>query len=360
MSDSSSVNTVTTARPSVSVRGSDNPAAAAGLLRLLVVESTQGLYRCEMTLGNWGVENGQTSFLYLDRQKIDFGDDLEITWNTGNQPVKLFSGRVMAIEGDYPEGSAPQITFLAEDRLQDLRMTRRSRCFSDVSDSAVFQQVASDHSLQSQVNLSGPTHKILAQVNQSDLAFLRQRARSLGAELWIDGTTLHAAQRSDRGSNTARLTYNANLFSFTVSADLASQRSVVTASGWDVSSKEASTHEAEESVINSELNGQKSGPGLLTEKIGQRKEFLAHTLPYTSDEATNYAEGYFRMMARRFVTGRGITQPPPVLHAGDTANLSGLGSIFSGDYYVTEVRHVFDLENGMRTEFSVERPFISE
>lgn len=360
MTDAPAVNTVTSARPAISVRGASLPAAEAGLLRLLIVETVEGLYHCEMTLGNWGTEDGETSFLYLDRQKIDFGDDLEISWRGEDQPVTLFSGKVMGIEGEYPEGAAPQITFLAEDRLQDLRMTRRSRSFNDVSDADVFQQIASDHSLQAEVNLNGPTYKVLTQVNQSDLAFLRSRARLLAAEVWVDGTTLHAAARPDRGSEPARLTYNANLFSFTVLADLANQRTAVNASGWDVSSKQAATHEASESVISSELNSQPSGPGILAEKIGERKEYLAHTLPFSSSEATTHAEGYFRMMARRFVTGRGITQPTPVLRAGARVNLAGLGGLFSGEYYVTGVRHVFDNQQGMRTEFSVERPFISE
>jgi uncharacterized protein len=357
---SPAVNTVTSARPAISVRGQDNPTASAGLLHMQIVETIEGLYRCEMTLGNWGVEDGATGYLYLDRQKIDFGDALEVSIAFGDQPEKLFNGRVMGIEAEYPEGASPQITFLLEDRLQDLRMTRRTRSFENMTDAAVIQQIASDHSLQAQVDLSGPTHKTLAQVNQSDLAFIRQRARALAAEIWLDGTTLHIAPRSSRSTTPASLTYNANLTSFTVLADLANQRTGVTASGWDVSGKQAATHEAAESVISGELNGQKSGPGLLAEKLGERKEFLAHTLPFSSDEATNHAEAYFQMMARRFVTGRGIAQPPPVLHAGSTVSLTGLGGLFNGDYYLSEVRHSFDLSQGFRSEFRVERPFISE
>jgi phage protein D len=213
--------------------------------------------------------------------------------------------------------------------------------------------------LQAEVDLNGPTHKILAQVNQSDLAFLRQRARILAAEIWLDDTTLHASPRSNRRGASASLTYNANLLTFTVLADLANQRTAVTASGWDVSGKQSATHEADESVINSELNGQTSGLSLLTEKLGERKEYLAHTLPFSSDEAITHAEAYLRMMARRFVTGRGIAQPPPILHVGDTVTLAGLGGLFNGDYYVSEVRHTFTLTHGFRTEFYVERPFIS-
>ena len=34
----------------------------------------------------------------------------------------------------------------------------------------------------------------------------------------------------------------------------------------------------------------------------------------------------------------------------------GLGPLFSGDYYLAEVTHRFDTEQGMRSDLTVERP----
>jgi hypothetical protein len=36
--------------------------------------------------------------------------------------------------------------------------------------------------------------------------------------------------------------------------------------------------------------------------------------------------------------------------------LQGLGALFDGQYYVCEVRHTFDGQNGYCTHFAVERP----
>src|SRR6185312_16453743 len=108
----------------------------------------------------------------------------------GQDPI--FKGKIMALEAIFPEGQSPEISVLAEDRFQDLRMTRRTRTFSDVSDADVIKQIATDHGLTPEVNIPGPTYKVLAQVNQSDLAFIRDRARSVDAEVWMTGNTLHA------------------------------------------------------------------------------------------------------------------------------------------------------------------------
>ena len=128
---------------------------------------------------------------------------------------------------------------LAEDRFQDLRMTRRTRTFADVSDADVISQVAGDHGLTPSVGVSGPTHKVLAQVNQSDLAFLRERARALDAELWVSDSTLNVQPRASRGGSPVTLTYGKELRELRVLADLAGQRTSLEVTGWDVSGKQA-------------------------------------------------------------------------------------------------------------------------
>ena len=171
-SNNGSNGTVQTARPRIVVAGSDVPALADGLLSLVVAEDTQGLYRCEAGFGNWGTKANAVDFLYYDRKTIDFGKPFQVKVDAD----VIFDGRVMALEGHFPRESPPQLVLLAEDRFQDLRMTRRSRSFADIDDTGVFNQIASEHKLTPKVNVQGPKHRVLAQVNQSDLAFLRERA----------------------------------------------------------------------------------------------------------------------------------------------------------------------------------------
>src|SRR5207248_6400409 len=142
-----------------------------------------------------------------------------------------------ALEGSFPEGAPPLITILAEDRFQDLRMTRRTRSFENVSDTDVIRHITSDHGFTDDVSADGPTYKILAQVNQSDLAFMRERARSINAELWVEDTKLFAKSRTDRAGMAIDLAYGNKLFSFSVRADLAHQCTEVGVAGWDVEGK---------------------------------------------------------------------------------------------------------------------------
>jgi phage protein D len=348
---------VISAIPSLTLDGQVNASLGEGLLNLVVTDSVEGLCACEINVGNWGSQSGSIGFLYLDRQTLDFGKTLQVKFGPSGSEGTVFEGRISALEAQYPNGTQPYLTILAEDRFQDLRMTRRTRTFEDSSDDSVIQQIASDHGLTPDVQVSGPTHKVLAQVNQSDLAFLRERARTLDAELWIESGTMHVAARARRTSS-SNLTFNypGTLREFSVLADLAHQCSGLTVSGWDVSSKQAIAHQADDSLLQGELAGGSSGASVLKAKLGDRTETVVHAVPQSTDEAQAIAETLFKRTGRQFVTGRGIVDPDPRLCVGSSITLKGLSSLFNGTYYVTGVRHLFDRQNGLRSEIRVERP----
>ncbi|MDQ1639066.1 MAG: uncharacterized protein QOF62_2405 [Pyrinomonadaceae bacterium] len=342
---------VIAARPTILVDGQENAPLAGGLLELIIVENTSGLYRCEAKFGNWGAINNTTDFLYFDRRTLEFGKGFAVKLGTDS----IFEGKIMGLEASFPTGRSPEIRVLAEDRFQDLRMTRRTRTFSDVTDADVISQVANDHGLSPSVSVNGPTYKVLAQVNQSDLAFIRERARTIDAEVWMSGSTLNAKSHSSRDAGTLQMTYGNQLRGFTVLADLAMQRTSVFVNGWDVSSKSGLQYEATDSVISSELSGDTSGVSILQSAFGARKEALVHTVPLNSDEAQYEAEAFFKMSARRFVVGHGVAETNATLRVGCKADLQGLGPLFNGKYYVSDVKHRFDGVKGLRSEFRAER-----
>jgi phage protein D len=351
---------VLAARPLINVAGEDNTTLSDGLLSLSVLENTQGLYRCEAVFGNWGAADRDIGFLYFKRDILEFGKPWQIKLGRGGDAETIFDGRIMGLEAQFPEGKAPQIVVLAEDRFQDLRMTRRTRTFEQVGDADVCNRIANDHGLSPAVDVSGPTYPVLAQVNQSDLAFLRERARTIDAELWMEGSTLHVQQHTRRGGETLELTYGAALREFTVLADLAQQRTSVIAGGWDVGGKDKLQYEATDTVLGSELNGDTSGARILAQALGTRKEALVHTVPLSSEETQAVAETYFKLSARRFLTGRGLADPDARLRVGSMVDLKGLGPLFSGKYYVVAVQHMFDGIHGLRTAFTVERPGLGQ
>jgi phage protein D len=346
-------------RPTIKIDGEEQRELSESLLQsLLIEETTLGLFRCEARFANWGAHANaeRVDFYLFDGQIVDFGKEIEIELGPPGGTRRVFKGRITGLEAHYAKERPPELTVLAEDRFQDLRMERRTRTFEDSSDADAMRAIIAQHGLTADIDVDGPTHRVLAQVNQSDLAFLRERAAAVDAELWLDDRTVHVQARARRDAGSITLTYGAGLLELTVMADLAHQRSAVKVSGWDVAGKQAIDVEAGESAVSAELASRRSGGGVLGLVLAERAERVGLATPLSQAEAQALADARYRRRARRFLTGAGVADGNPAIQVGGTLEARGVGPLFEGAYYVTQVRHTFDLVNGYRTTFEVERP----
>jgi phage protein D len=344
-------------RPTITVDGTVQRELGDGLLQSLLIDETiLGLFRCEARFANWGAQGDRVDFYLFDGRIVDFGKEIEIEMGPPRSTRRVFKGRITGLEGQFPKERPPELTVLAEDRFQDLRMERRTRTFEDSTDADTMRAIIAQHGLAADIDVDGPTHRVLVQVNQSDLAFLRERATAVDAELWLDDRTLHIQARARRNAGSVTLTYGAELLEFTVLADLAHQRSAIQVSGWDVAGKEAVAVQAGESAVSSELDGRRSGGSVLGRALAQRTERVGLATPLAQAEAQALADAGYRRRARRFLSGLGVADGNPAIRVGGAVDLRGVGPLFEGSYYVTLARHTFDLVHGYRTTFQVERP----
>lgn len=342
--------------PEVRLAGTDPGGLADLLVSATVEESVSGLARCEVRLDNWGATAEGPGYVFVDRGTFDFGATVEVTVGPPDERDSIFSGRLTGIEGDYQAASGPTLVLLAEDALQDLRMTRRTRTFEERSDVEVIEEIAVGHGLTPRVDLDGPTHAVLCQLNQSDLSFLRDRALPYGADVWLDGTTLHVGRRDD---DPLVLRFGRELLSFRVLADLAMQATEQRVAGWDPDGKEAVFETAEQSSLGADLGSDAGGGKLLSDLFGERAATTTLHRAVTSSEARAIARGLYRERARRFVTGMGVADGLAGLRAGRSVALAGLGRIFDGTYRLSRVVHRYDRAAGYRTKVEVERSGIS-
>ena len=292
----------------------------------------------------------QPGFQFFDRQTLDFGKTICIR----QAGEVLFQGRITALSASYPQGAPPEFTVLAEDRLQDLRMVRRTRSFAAQGLADIARSIAADHGLQPDISVSGPTWASLAQVAQSDLAFLLDLARREDAMVWVDDGKL--VVKPARDVPAVSLSWAGTLRSFDVCADLAGQRTALLASGWNVAEKSAARHEADKAALGNELGNDLAGGDILQQAFGARKDQVAHLVPANDAEARTLAEAGYRHLARNFVIGEGECETDPLVRVGARLTLAGLGPLFDGDYRIRARTHLFDAGQGARTRFTCDRP----
>lgn len=347
--------------PELKVGGEARPELARDLALLQIDEDVNGMRRLFATFIAIGPREGarDEQLNWLDGQVLDFGKELKVSMGPTDAREELFSGKISAIELALEQSRAPEVVCLAEDRLMDLRMTRRFKTYENVSDADLLQQIASQHGLSGVAEVQGPTWPLVQQWNQSDLAFLRERARRLGAELWVDGTALHMATRDRRNGNAVTLIQGSNLRQVRLRADLAHQRSKVVASGFDDADQDAIDEEAGSSAIAAEAQGNPHGAQVLERAFAERSSYRVRDVPLKDAEASALARAALLARARRFVTVSGVADGHTQIRVGSLLRLERVSPLFEGDgFYVIRVRHQFDREHGYRTHFDAERAWI--
>ena len=343
------------ARPSFKVAGQDQPALALGLLELTVRERRDGLASCVARFGALGTDEGTPDFQWMDRATLDFGAEIEVIL----QEEPIFKGKITALTGEFSAVGPPTLTVSAEDACQELRMTRRSRVFSGVTDADVVRRIAADHGRDANIVADdGRTWPQLGQLNESDLAFLRRRALLAGWDLWVADGRLHAVARDRWTDDPVLLTCPSELRAVEISADLAHQRTALRVGGWSVADRDGVTSEATAAAIASEATDGESGPAVLEAKLGARVEGVAHTLSGTSEATRAEAEALRRTLARRVGVADGGAAAGQRLGVGKRGDLRGVGPLFEGVYAVVAAELRFDQTTGATTTFQAERPWI--
>jgi phage protein D len=334
-------------------------------LRLEVEEDTRGLRTMEVHLAATGVgaPGPPGRMLHLESQELDFGSRIQVSVGPPDGQRIVFDGVVSAIEAVFADGAPPAVVIRAEDALMRLRMVRRAHTFTNVTDGGIADAVAGFHGLDSSVAIGPdvPTYPVVQQFNQSDLAFLRERARLVEAEIWCDGQTLHMATRPNRAGTELTLVQGGSLLAARLCADLAHQRTTVTVTGYDASARGVIEQEAGGDVIRAEATGGRTGPQVVDLALGTSAAFRVREVPLDQTQARAWARAEMLRRGRRFVTVSGLTRGSPDMVVGSRLTLVDVGQPFDGGgYYATRVRHTFDHTSALRTHFEAERPTVNE
>jgi phage protein D len=353
----------TSTAPTFKVDGPLKGELARDLLRLDVEEDTEGLKTMRahfLALGpaNQGTEEQP---LYLDGAIVDFGKSIEVTIGPPSNRKVIFKGTISGLELSQEEGQMPNVTVFAEDDLMKLRMTRRMKTYENKTDAAIAQAIASEHGLSANAAADGPSYDVVQQWNQSDLAFLRDRARLVQAEVWFADGAINFKTRPNRSGNSVTLVNGNHLIAVELRADLAHQRTKIKVSGYDATQRAQIEDEAGSSAIQAEVSGGRLGPVLLQSAFGDRVSHRVCEAPLVVGDATAWAKAEMLERSRRFVTAVGTTRGTPELAVGSNLTLERVGAPFKGaGYYATYVRHSYDLSSGHRTHFRAERATLNQ
>ena len=186
------------ARPTLRFGGQADERATELVREMTMTESEGGMRSLVLELSNWAsTRDGRAGLAFEASDSVRLGGEIEVYGGEVDRPRELFRGRITALESVHERGTAPRLRILAEDALVGARMVRRSRVFRDQSPAGTVRSVAAGLGLNPVITgLDGPV-RTWAQIDETDLAFLRRILVRLDADLQIVGDELHVSPRDE-------------------------------------------------------------------------------------------------------------------------------------------------------------------
>ena len=321
-------------------------------------------------------ENGKLK--YTDTDTFRLGAEVQIEIESDEvEPDRtvrdtLVIGEITAIEPSFSADGVPLLCVRGYDRSHRLTRGKKTRTYGDANPqgSGITEEQIINTIVQETEGITGKKidtsglrdvkYHYVMQYNQTDWEFLWARARRLGYQVYVEDKTLYFqkadAHRGDPKSKPAPLIWTLNLSTFEPRLTLMNQVTRALVKGWNPKTKKPveGTSSADSSKTIPQIGLGKKGSALVKRTFKVEAEEVVVDRPVASvNQAKALAAARFAEAESRFIRARGTCrQGDPRLLAGRLVTVQGVGQRFSGDYYVTEARHIWS-QGTYRVSFGV-------
>lgn len=276
----------------------------------------------------------------------------------------LIDGEVTRIAASFGEEGTSVLRVSGTTGLHRLQAATRTRTFLEATDADIVSRVAQEAGLTAAVQgATDVTHPYVAQVNQTDLAFLRTRARRIGYEIFGEGSKLHFVPLRNAAASSLTLVWGRTATAFTPPAELVPLRSFTPAldaqglvTGVTVRWYDPATMEVIEASATAPTTvmGAEAAPDAVTAAFGAAPLLVADRPVATVAEAMALAKALLEERSLGFVTATGTAVGLPDLRAGAVVKVDGVGDRFVGEYLISRATHDFSVD-GYVTSFHAQR-----
>jgi uncharacterized protein len=292
---------------------------------------------------------------WMNDRIFAIGNEVEIRMGYANALATVIVGEITSIEPEFAQNRSPSLTLRGYDRRHRLQRGYKTRTFAQQKDSDIASQIATEAQLTAQVKDSQVVHDYVLQADRTDWAFLQERARNIQYEVVVENKTLFFRPVGNAQSEIVTLSLAENLLEFYPRLSAAQQVSEVAVHGWNFKEKQEVVSQARSGSEVGKMGGQTLGAGLTESAFGKSVRGMSDRPVATQAEADRMAEAKFNQIALELISGEGLCFGLTDLKAGKVIKIEGVSEQFSGQYYLTAVRHRYRPAKGYYTQFTVKR-----
>ncbi|MEA3354635.1 MAG: hypothetical protein U9Q33_12560 [Campylobacterota bacterium] len=282
------------------------------------------------------------------------GKPITISLGYSQKYKEIFNGEICRIDYNFAPGQSNYIELICFDKLFKLSRIRHSQAFVKMKDSDIAKKLAAEAGLQCDVDATTTTIDYLFQNNQTNLDFLRMRAKRIGYEVAIDGGKfIFKKARYAKQDKGVELKWEEDLIEFSAKVDATNVLEEIVVTSWDPVKKERVEGKAQAGSEAKVASPKNKGTSEVKSKIKDKAKNYKIDIPnLKAGEAKNIAKAELTRRSMDFLTGNGMCVGNPEIKASKIIKIKNVGKKISGDYYVVSCEHLYG-PGGYRTLFEV-------
>lgn len=338
----------------------------------------------ELTVNNWDVTTQSFKYVGSESAETLAGSSPESLRHRLFEPCRkevqvsmgyvgdlrlMMKGSFVSMEPNFPSGGAPTLTVRGLNVLHELRRKRYTKRWPDnKKDSEIAEQISSLRdggrkrfpypiAINTNARQREPGIHSVSQQNQFDIDFLLDRAfergyvvyiRESDRKLYFGPSTGAAGEPPGHRDVTFKLVWGKSLIDFKPVLSTSNKVRSVTVKGFNRTTR----RRIEETATIDSLQINRDLYRLLS--CEEREDKVVNEPVFSEHQARERAKALLEESLKRLVTCTGTTVGLPDLRAGQFVHICGVGSRFSGRYFVTDTTHTIG-ESGYTTRFNARR-----
>jgi phage protein D len=328
-------------------------AIIADVISIRVLDDVDAASMFSLTVSAWN--SAESKVKWIDDKLFQEGNAVKITMGYHNHLETLFKGEIAALEPYFPEACPPVLTVRGYDRRHRLMRQRKTRSFMNLKDSDIASQVAQQANLKPRVEDSKVKLPYVLQHNQTDLEFLLARAQRISYEVVVQDKALLFRPRKIDTAAKLTLRRDIELLEFRPRMTTMNQAQEYTVRGWSPKDKKEIVGRSVAGDESTVMGEHASGPANVQQHFSSTGTTRVTAPVQSQEEADHMAKQGLFEMALSYISAEGVCIGDPRLQPGTVVKIEGLGTRFSGLYYICSTEHRFSMKKGYRTAFSARR-----
>ncbi|GAA4272689.1 type VI secretion system tip protein VgrG [Aquimarina gracilis] len=287
-------------------------------------------------------DSATETFKISEEEEFLPGKSIVLKIGRDSENKQLFKGVIVKHAIKILESGETRLTLDCRDEVVKMTLGRHNYYYEERKDSEIMEEVIGRYSgLSKDVEATNIKHLEMVQYHATDWDFLLMRAEANGKLVVVDDGKVIIKAPETSGDAALAVLFGSTLIDFEAEMDARNQWTSVEAKSWDYGGQDMFEFTTDSVPVN-ELGNVEGGT--LASDISPQQFELRHSGQAIVEELQEWAKSTLQTSRLSKIRGRAKFIGFGEIKPGQLLELQGLGTRFTGNAYVSAVRH--DIYNG--------------